>query len=820
MNSYRGSIGSTSQEVEEVFRKARKALENLSLEDKKNNISLISFDEMDLAEYSPNNPLKAIHSELEYDLNEGEKKIAFVGISNRVLDASKMNLGISISIPEAEEDDTKETAYIIGKSYDDHLGELYKNLYQNLGIVYFRYKKYLSENHSDDEKKDFHCNSDFYHFVKNTARNIIEQSKEGTIRNQTLLEIPILSIERNFGGLQFNDDNNSNSLQVIKNIFTALYPDFKLKKKFEVLTRIKENISDLKNRYLLIISKSSLSTFLLSSILSDLNKNYSLYIGSPFPNDIKSEEYSLKILNKIQIHMEQGNILVLKNLESVYPALYDLFNHNFTEVSKKNYARIAIGSSIKAFSFVNDNFRCIVNVDYKQIEDEEPPFLSRFEKQIVSFDNLLDEKFLKESNKIYGILNELIKYNKNDMKGINYDLQKIFVNFELEEIQGIIFKASKNSNKNIIDEVISKIALTLPQDIIICLKFNGFQSKYPEITEKIIKSYKSGEHNNLNEFLKTMSNPKNVIYTFSNNLDIIKINEYINNDTFGDIINSNIFEIRISSIKSENEFGKKIDDFFNDEEKKICLIRFNPNEGSFINYIKFFIENKEKDLSSNKNDNERKKEKIFIFIVHLVRIFNEYSQNEKQLSCKEEEIINKKILKETISHTSDYYQIFIDNLNGNIEYSLDEIITMNQRDLFKKCLNLDKELANNIYLTLSYMDYNIYSEVYNLNEGTYINELIDYIFKDQNLKNLINECLLKEIDDNKDFIKQIFKKKDAVYQNDIDIKGIIQRNLSKFYLKLLNVFYYRTEKDHFFSSLLSSYVENKNKKIIMIRKLK
>ena len=104
------------------------------------------------------------------------------------------------------------------------------------------------------------------------------------------------------------------------------------------------------------------------------------------------------------MHMEQGNILVLKNLESVYPALYDLFNQNFTEVSKKNYARIAIGSSTNAFSFVNDNFRCIVNCDYKQIEEEEPPFLNRFEKQIVSIDYLLDEKILKESEKIYKIL--------------------------------------------------------------------------------------------------------------------------------------------------------------------------------------------------------------------------------------------------------------------------------------------------------------------------------------------------------------------------------------------------------------------------------
>ena len=809
LNSYQGSMGSTSQGVEKVFRKARIALEKLSDEDKKNNISMIFFDEMGLAEHSPNNPLKVIHSELEYDLNEGDKKIAFVGISNWVLDASKMNRGMFLSIPEPEEDDTKETALIIGKSYDDHLGELYQNLYQNLGKTYFEYKKYLSDNHSDDGKKDFHGNRDFYHLVKNVARNIVEKSREGQISSQTLLDISILSIERNFGGLQFIDDKYKTSLEAIKDKFKELYPDCKFEKKFDVLARIKENILDLKSRYLLIISKSSVSTFLLSSILSDLNKNYSLYIGSQFPNDIKSEEYPLKILNKIQMHMEQGNILVLKNLESVYPALYDLFNQNFTEVSKKNYARIAIGSSTNAFSFVNDNFRCIVNVDYKQIEDEEPPFLNRFEKQIVSIDYLLDEKIIKESKKIYQILNDLITFDKNEIEGINYDLKKIFVNFDLEEIQGIMYQASKIQNKNIIDEVISKIALTLPQDILICLKFNRFQGKYPEIAKSIINAYNSGQHNNIYAFLEKMTNPKNVIYTFSGNLDIIKINKKINNEKFGDIINSNIFQIKISIIKTENELEKKVEDFFNDEEKKICLIRFNPNEGPFINYIKFFIENKEKELLSNKN--ETKKEKIFIFIVHLVRIFNQDSQKDKQLSNEEEEEINKKILKETISYTSEYYQIFIDDLNGNTKYSLDEMISMNQKELFENCLNLDEELKNNIYSTLSYMDYNISSEVCNLNEETYINELMDFISNEEDLRTLINNSLLNEVTEKEDTIKKIFQEKDAVSQGDIDIISIIQRNLSKRYTKLLNIFYYRAERDHFFSSLLSSYAENKNK---------
>ena len=91
LNSYQGSMGSTSEGVLKVFKIARSKIKNLKEEDKKNNISMIFFDEMGLAEHSPNNPLKVIHAELEYDLNEGDKKVAFVGISNWSLDASKMN---------------------------------------------------------------------------------------------------------------------------------------------------------------------------------------------------------------------------------------------------------------------------------------------------------------------------------------------------------------------------------------------------------------------------------------------------------------------------------------------------------------------------------------------------------------------------------------------------------------------------------------------------------------------------------------------------------------------------------------------------------
>ena len=573
-SSYQGSLASTSQGVENVFKQARKKYENLDEQNRKNNVSMIFFDEMGLAEHSPNNPLKVIHAQLDDALDEGKNIIAFVGISNWTLDASKMNRGMHLSIPEPSKEDTKKTAVTIGESYDVNLASKYKAFYEGLGLAYFKYKKYLKRTHKKDGKEDFHGNRDFYHLIKYSAREIIKRNSKGE------KNIANLGFERNFGGLKFTSDNSdkeSTSIKIIKDIYTKQLND----NNYNVLERIKENIMDKKSRYLLVISKSSASIFLLSSILSEINKNYNLYVGSQFYRDHHNEDYSLKILNKIQLHMEEGKVLILKNLESVYPALYDLFNQNFTKAGEKNFARIAIGSSTNTFSLVNDDFRCIVSVNYEQIDQEEAPFLNRFEKHIVSLDYLLSDNLKLESLKIFGKLKEMISLKKDEYKGINYDLKNLLINFDLEEIQGIIYQADKKGIKrgDLINEVISKISLTLPQDIILCLKLNKFYIKYPILKDKILEEYNKGEHHNLRRFLESMTNPKNVVYTFTNNLEEIKNLKHIKNAKFGEISLENIKEIKISSCKSENELEKEIDEFFNEDKFKICLIKFNSYEG-------------------------------------------------------------------------------------------------------------------------------------------------------------------------------------------------------------------------------------------------
>ena len=80
---------------------------------------VVIFDEIGLAEKSPHNPLKVLHSLLE------PPKVATVGISNWSLDASKMNRVITLSRTEPNNSDLLESAMQIAR--DSH--PLFKTMY-------------------------------------------------------------------------------------------------------------------------------------------------------------------------------------------------------------------------------------------------------------------------------------------------------------------------------------------------------------------------------------------------------------------------------------------------------------------------------------------------------------------------------------------------------------------------------------------------------------------------------------------------------------------------------------------------------------------
>ena len=804
IHSYQGSLSSTSKGVENVFIKARDTLRQLSQEEKEKNISLIFFDEMGLAEHSPNNPLKVIHSELEYDQNENDKQVAFVGISNWNLDAAKMNRGIAISIPDPDEEDNKETAFTIGNSYDETMALRYKSFFENLGISYYDYKNFLKENYANNGKDNFHGNRDFYHLVKNSARNMIDKEKQNSLNEQTLLDIAIDSIERNFSGIQFDCNPPKASIEIYKGIFQNIYPNCPVKKEYDVLKRIKENINDFNSRYLLIASESSIGTFLLTSILEDEKNNYSFYVGSPFEQDLHSEEYASKVLNKIQSHMENGNILILKNLETVYPSMYDLFNQNFTVIGNKNYSRLAIGSNTNTFAYVHKNFRCIVNVEKSKLEQEEAPFLNRFEKHIMSFEYLMDEELIKESNKIKNNIDGFFKCNNNTFKAINYDLQKLMINCDKEEIQALVYESHKKGIKkeDINDFVLEKIALTLPQDILVNLKISG--PKQSKNFKKILDFYGKGEHENFLNFLEKIDNQKNIIYTFSGYLEeVFEESDVVNNIKVGKIIKENIKIIQLNSYNTEREFEAQIDNYLDEENLKVCIIKFLPYEGSFMEYIKYLIESKIGKKKSCEN-------KIFIFIVYMSRIFIKEENEIENKTLKEKEEFNRKILKNTLSNLSGFYQIFIDNLNGDSRYKIGKILNMKRKDLFKIFVNPDEELSMSIFTSISYMKYNIVSPYKGLTEQNYVDKLIELISSNKRLRDLMNETIFSQsfkVDE--DIIPKIFKEKDSLTGEEIEILSIVKKYLSRIYTTQLSLMFFKAEKDQFFSTLLSNNLERK-----------
>ena len=103
-----------------------------------------------------------------------------------------------------------------------------------------------------------------------------------------------------------------------------------------------------------------------------------------------------------------------------------------------------------------------------------------------------------------------------------------------------------------------------------------------EELDKIIDFYQKGEHTNLFNFLKTMKNTKNVIYTFTS-IDAPLLENYsveFETELLGKINKDNIKEIQISSLNAENDLETQLEQVYLGEgnKYKIIIIKFNPNE--------------------------------------------------------------------------------------------------------------------------------------------------------------------------------------------------------------------------------------------------
>eukprot|EP00439_Symbiodinium_sp_Y106_P061165 s559_g9.t1 len=373
--SYQGSDVSTSEGVLRVFDRAK------SCEDGKS-IPVVHFDEIGLAEASPNNPLKCIHGCLE----PGDRPPpAMVGLSNSPLDAAKLNRGITVVRPPPKLKDLKTTAGAIceGLNIDAKVVEC-------LAQAYFFYYK-------DQPVEDFHGLRDFYFFVKALAQTFRTSgprvSEEG--RQQAIFRAAF----RNFGGLPPDLRPRYGPCPFLQMQCGRLGLPWHMASEMLSLRSVLEgNLNDkLAARHLLLVCSGGTETAvgLLQDVAQRQDRKIHIMVGSAFDED-KSDRYAFSLLKRVMISMQRGDILVLRGLDVIHGSLYDMLNMSYTTMSGKQYCRVALGDAYR-LTEVHDSFRCVVLQEQSQLPKLDPAFLNRFEKHFVGIECQMTSKVQKQA---------------------------------------------------------------------------------------------------------------------------------------------------------------------------------------------------------------------------------------------------------------------------------------------------------------------------------------------------------------------------------------------------------------------------------------
>jgi hypothetical protein len=123
-----------------------------------------------------------------------------------------------------------------------------------------------------------------------------------------------------------------------------------------------------------------------------------------------------------------------------------MLNQNYTVVGSKRNCRIALGAFSNPMCHVHRDFRCIVLVDQAKLDQADPPFLNRFEKQLLTYDSIMDsrQKYLAQqlgewAHSFATILREGRK--------LNFSEADAFIGFGEGTLASLVLKHTRYSDK-------------------------------------------------------------------------------------------------------------------------------------------------------------------------------------------------------------------------------------------------------------------------------------------------------------------------------------------------------------------------------------
>ncbi|CAF1067010.1 unnamed protein product [Rotaria sordida] len=578
--SYQGSKTCTSESIEKVFERAKKINE---IKSETNLLSVIVFDEIGLAEFSPYNPLKVLHAELEIE----NCKYGFVGITNYRLDASKMNRLLFLACPDPDVDDLSLTGQIIRNSLTDNTIYLTDEMMLNLANAYF---DLLISLKLEKRNENYFGLRDYYSLIKGIIKDFDdEKTDEFTQSKQYAIIRKQMKI--NFDGIIDGSEYMWKSFCEYLNrneILNDYQPPY-------VKQFIDHSLSYRNGRYLMLISETESLFDYIERYLNQHKHNVRTLIGSQMLNDLNKESYGYRVLMNIILYAETNITLILRRMDDLYGALYDLFNQNFSLYGERKYCRIALGATYNPRCLVHDQFYCVVLVTAKDVEKAAAPFLNRFEKHVIHFYDLVTSQQLKITDTLLGWINNLLQLRSMPKHFLL--AQHIIVNFSCDYVCNLVLDACDNcdskddtSGNTVIDYCLEHFLRSSTQDLALILALDNNKHK-----DLIRHYYQIKSQRTFCQLIqKANISIKQIIYTYT------QIYEKINYPTISEDV---VEEIKLANFTSELELGIKLKQFIQAKNVKFLFIRVNfHNERQHILTLKHCVMN----------------------------VFNEYTQDEQQ----------------------------------------------------------------------------------------------------------------------------------------------------------------------------------------------
>lgn len=427
----------TSEMIVKTFEEAREFQRREV--DAEKRVTVVSLDEIGLAEASESMPLKTLHPLLESDdlvdefsgaINE---RVAVIGISNWALDPAKMNRGIFVARGDPNIDELIETARGISASNKHAVFACVEPYVGQIARAYLQLCVQACESN-----REFFGLRDYYSLIKMIVC-LCEKDQRLTWNK---LEY---SVRRNFGGLQIDVVEPFRSLLASQLESAASSPyEPNCDPIYLIESALRGDFIDtLPGRYLLFVTENNTAVDIIQSKLLntvDVNANsLQIIFGSSFRLD---QEYSqiCRNISLIKNSMEVGRTVILLNTYNLYESLYDALNQYYEEFGGQKLVNLGLGTHRVKCS-VHENFRLFIIADKNSVYDTKRfpiPLLNRLEKHFLNSSTMINA----QQRHLVDKLNEWLRTFTRIRSAHVYQLPDLFVGFNSDTCASLVLYLS------------------------------------------------------------------------------------------------------------------------------------------------------------------------------------------------------------------------------------------------------------------------------------------------------------------------------------------------------------------------------------------